>query len=500
MPKRGEPAHNLPNCIVVSGFSADKPGLQQNSMEVQQSSIKNLNDTYESRVPPSTGKVIIAVEVCLKPRTTVRHDEIKSAVERMLDKRSLAYEDGPVSFSQGDEPFLFEHVESIIISGADEQTTGNGVLLFWQVTLQVHVYQLNEGGPAEELEGNDTIPSFHEWMLPAREFHGLWESLIYESALKQHLVRYAATALLFSEKGVNSHLISWNRVVLLHGPPGTGKTSLCKALAHQLSIRFRDRYKSAALVEVNAHSLFSKWFSESGKLVTKLFQRIEEFVEDGSTLVFVLIDEVESLTAARQAAFSGSEPSDSIRVVNALLTQLDRLKLRPNVVVLTTSNITAAIDLAFVDRADIKAYVGFPSLRARYEILRSCVRELQRVGIVSTKEPGAFGTGGELLSYKSLSSRMSESTEDGRILLSMYISKCLLSVAEMCEGFSGRALRKIPFLAHAASTPLVSSAVDLAAHMQDTVVDPSDIAQDVISSFCKVLILSVGNGSLINRV
>lgn len=47
-------------------------------------------------------------------------------------------------------------------------------------------------------------------------------------------------------------------------------------------------------------------------------------------------DEVESLSAARQAALSGSDPSDSIRVVNALLTQLDALKAFPNVVVLAT--------------------------------------------------------------------------------------------------------------------------------------------------------------------
>jgi SpoVK/Ycf46/Vps4 family AAA+-type ATPase len=55
-----------------------------------------------------------------------------------------------------------------------------------------------------------------------------------------------------------------------------------------------------------------------------------------------------------QAAAGGGEPSDAIRAVNALLTQLDQLRRFPNVMVLTTSNITEAIDIAFVDRADIK--------------------------------------------------------------------------------------------------------------------------------------------------
>jgi len=51
---------------------------------------------------------------------------------------------------------------------------------------------------------------------------------------------------------------------------GTGKTSLCKALAQKMAIRLSDRYDYGQLVEINSHSLFSKWFSESGKLVQKM--------------------------------------------------------------------------------------------------------------------------------------------------------------------------------------------------------------------------------------
>ncbi|TMX05310.1 hypothetical protein EJD97_025002 [Solanum chilense] len=390
-------------------------------------------------------KVLVSVEVCLKPSSTARIDDVRLSVERMLEKRSMSYVDGPIPVPI-DDLFLAENVLHICVCDTDVWLENRDILLFWQVKPVVHVFQLSEEGPCEELSGDGQLSTFNEWILPAKEFNGMWESLIYESGLKQRLLRYAASALLFTEKRVNSFLVSWNRIILLHGPPGTGKTSLCKALAQKLSIRFSFRYPRSQLVEVNAHSLFSKWFSESGKLVAKLFSKIEEMVEEETNLVFVLIDEVESLAAARKAALSGSEPSDSIRVVNALLTQLDKLKSAPNVIILTTSNITAAIDIAFVDRADIKAYVGPPTLQARYEILRSCLQELLRTGILSNSQDGGCLV---LPSYASLKEKMSEvvSTESQMF---PHLGKQLLEAAEACEGMSGRSLRKLPFLAHAA--------------------------------------------------
>lgn len=58
----------------------------------------------------------------------------------------------------------------------------------------------------------------------------------------------------------------------------------------------------------------------------KMFAKIQELIEDPDCLVTVLIDEVESLARARQSASSNNEPSDSVRVVNALLTQIDQIK------------------------------------------------------------------------------------------------------------------------------------------------------------------------------
>lgn len=57
-----------------------------------------------------------------------------------------------------------------------------------------------------------------------------------------------------------------------------------------------------------------------------MFNQIEELAEDSKTFVFVLIDEVESLTMGRNAAVKNNEPSDFVRAVNAVLTQLDKIR------------------------------------------------------------------------------------------------------------------------------------------------------------------------------
>ena len=229
--------------------------------------------------------------------------------------------------------FVRAHCDKVWVSdvewldGDEGKRRGKRRLLAWQCELTTRAYGLCEDGPGEEIGEGDEIATYTEWSLPCVDFEGAWESLIFDDdEVKTRLLRYATAALLFGERGVDAQLISWNRVVLLHGPPGTGKTTMCKALAQRLSIRFNHIYSSSVLVEVNAHSLFSRWFSESGKLVSKLFGKIQELLEDEDSLVFVLVDEVESLAAARKSAANGSEPSDAIRVVNALLTQLDALK------------------------------------------------------------------------------------------------------------------------------------------------------------------------------
>ena len=169
-----------------------------------------------------------------------------------------------------------------------------------------------------------------------------------------------------------------------------------------------------------------------------MFAQVSEVVADPSVFVCVLIDEVESLTASRGASV-GNEPSDAIRVVNALLTQLDKLRAHPNVLVLCTSNLTEAIDSAFLDRADLSLYVGPPDAAARYEILRSCIMELLRCEIIA---PWC-----SLLRHKQVQQVVDVDVPDGEHTAAS-LSVRLFKLATRMDGVSGRRLRKLPFVAH----------------------------------------------------
>ncbi|KAG9014973.1 hypothetical protein FRB94_007045 [Tulasnella sp. JGI-2019a] len=393
-------------------------------------------------VPLDTAPIwVVHIEVRLKPTSSALVDVIRRHVKQHISSDETLLLPSIITGWEG-QSLLYQNVELI---RASESTYPHSSLPLDQAELDVHVYQPNDTDAFEEFsttgkgDGDDMMAA-SVCDLPCRSWDGLWDTLIYPDDIKPQLLNYIYATLLFSDRDVNFNVITWNRVVFLHGPPGTGKTSLCRALAQKLSIRLSERYPTSKLVEINSHSLFSKWFSESGKLVQRLFASVTDMVDEEGTFVVLLIDEVESLTAARAGAVAGTEPSDALRVVNALLTQLDKLKHRKNVLVMTTSNLVDAIDTAFIDRADIVQYVGLPPQEGIYWILQSCIVELIRAQIVSPVE---------LVDPKTLQFANNikvELNEDDR---AQRASTRLWELAGQCIGMSGRSLRRLPVLAHA---------------------------------------------------
>lgn len=192
------------------------------------------------------------------------------------------------------------------------------------VQLDVQAYELRDGetetgegnkGSIWPSESDDDLPQARVIPLPSKSLDGIWDTLIFDTAMPTDLLRFL-TRMMSMSKTLKMSLkaFNWNRLLLLYGPPGTGKTTLCLALAQKLTIRLGRHFTQAKLVEISSHSLLSKYFSESGKLVAKLFEDIQDMAEDEETLICVLIDEVESLTGVREKSVKGNETNDALRV------------------------------------------------------------------------------------------------------------------------------------------------------------------------------------------
>ncbi|EGF98129.1 uncharacterized protein MELLADRAFT_96142 [Melampsora larici-populina 98AG31] len=419
------------------------------------------------------------VEVRLKPGSTILYDTARQSIGNYIIDNFACLETHATIPGWADIKFLEDEVDHVYCA---ESAHPSRLVPLQEVKLHIHIYEIPLEGedkvsimsanpteisssdfqnPSSNLddESHDGIQdgdvAASKLELPAHRLEGIWESLIYEDGLKIKLLNYIYSSIIFAERNVNQALIAWHRLILLHGPPGTGKTSLCRSLSQKISIRLSYLYQKTELIEINSHSLFSKWFSESGKLVQSLFLKISEMLEDDDMFVIVLIDEVESLAGSRSTGTSGNEPSDALRAVNALLTELDKLKHRRNVLILTTSNLTGSIGElwmiydAFMDRADLKQYIGLPPIEAIYWILRTCLNELIKVGILKPKT---------LIDYKEVILRREEFGEREEIepselnekvkSSSLRCSMKLLKISEKAKGMSGRSLRRLPLLAH----------------------------------------------------
>ncbi|KAK5164019.1 uncharacterized protein LTR77_010110 [Saxophila tyrrhenica] len=234
----------------------------------------------------------------------------------------------------------------------------------------------------------DEVPKTRILTLPHSFLNEAWTSLVFDDNLPARLLRYLVRMLsMMSQPGLNLSTFNWNRLCLLHGPPGSGKSTLCRALSQKLSIRLGNVLPNAILVEINANAMLSKYFGESGKLIGGTFERIHSMAQSRSTLVCVVIDEVETIASLRSKSTSGSECNDGLRATNQLLTSLDRLRNLPNIIVICTSNLIDAIDSAFLDRVDIKQLIPAPSPAAIYNIFRSCISELVRSSLVDSSKP-----------------------------------------------------------------------------------------------------------------
>jgi transitional endoplasmic reticulum ATPase len=142
--------------------------------------------------------------------------------------------------------------------------------------------------------------------------------------------------------------------VLLHGPPGTGKTLLAKAVANETS---------ASFFSIAGPEIISKYYGESEQQLREIF---EDAKEESPSIIF--IDELDSIAPKREDVTGEVER----RVVAQLLTMMDGLETRGQVVVIGATNRVDSVDPALrrPGRFDREIDIGVPDEVGRKEILQ----------------------------------------------------------------------------------------------------------------------------------
>jgi len=148
--------------------------------------------------------------------------------------------------------------------------------------------------------------------------------------------------------------------VLLHGPPGTGKTLIARAVANESGANF---------FSIAGPEIMSKYYGESEQRLREIFEEANR-----STPSIIFIDELDSIAPKRSEVTGEVER----RVVAQLLSMMDGLKERGQVVVIGATNRLDAIDPALrrPGRFDREIEIGVPDRNDRVEILQIHVRSM----------------------------------------------------------------------------------------------------------------------------
>lgn len=210
--------------------------------------------------------------------------------------------------------------------------------------------------------------------LPDPAWQDRWDRIFLPDGVKDRLLNYLLFAL-SHRAGISPVGLPLHGLLVLAGPPGTGKTTLAGGLADQAARTLEG--SSLLFVDVDPHAFPSQLLGESQRSTARLFERTIPDIARRGRPVIVLLDEVESLAVNRRGASLETNPVDVHRSTDAVLAGMDLVaRSCPNLTFVATTNFRAGVDEAFLSRADIIEEISYPTVEAVAAILADAISEV----------------------------------------------------------------------------------------------------------------------------
>jgi len=301
---------------------------------------KNAGVAINEYVIVRPAKVKDAISVTLAPvdmRLNVDEDFTHFVKNRLMER----------TFTEGDTTLVMMLGHAIPFTVV--KTRPHGIV---RITHDTHLQILNE--PAPEARG---VPR-----TTYEDIGGLHEEIQRIREMVELPLRHPE---LFQRLGIDPP-----KGVLLHGPPGCGKTLLARAVANESEANF---------FSINGPEIMSKFYGESEARLREIFQQAQQ---NAPSIIF--IDELDAIAPKREEVTGEVER----RVVAQLLALMDGLAARGNVIVIGATNRPDALDPALrrPGRFDREIEIGVPDKQARYEILQIHTRGMPLAEDVDLKK------------------------------------------------------------------------------------------------------------------
>ena len=321
-----------------------------------------------SSVPMDIGTRFIRMDKIVKGNASVRTGEkvrVRAARIGEASKVVLAPQDHPMRVG----PEFSRWVKRVLMNFA--VTKGDTVLVtMFRRFIPLMVVNVTPGsygriGEGTVVEVSDRPVEASRVRVPAvtyEDIGGLKEAIQRIREMVELPLKYPE---LFKHLGVEPP-----KGILLYGPPGCGKTLLAKAVANESGAHF---------ISINGPEIMSKYYGESEKRLRQIF---EEAKRSAPSIVF--IDEIDSIAPNRNEVTGEVER----RVVAQLLSLMDGLESRGEVIVIGATNRVDALDPALrrPGRFDREIEIGVPDKRDRLEILQIHTRNVPLAEDVDLEE------------------------------------------------------------------------------------------------------------------